>query len=86
MRGLRSERFIDARHRYDEIRDLYIKQLMFTWMEDSTTEATGASVNEQIDVFAKKAPEHATEFVLALLKIMEEDGDITSQHIPSRCS
>ena len=51
---------------------------MFTWMEDSTTEATGASVKEQIDIFAKKAPEHATEIVLAFLKIAEEDGDTTS--------
>ena len=64
--------------RYAEIRDLYIKQLTFTWMEDSTAEATGASVNEQIKIFAKKAPEHATEIVLAFLKIAEEDGNTTS--------
>ena len=64
--------------RYDEIRDLYIKQLAFTWMEDSTTEATRASANEQIDIFAKEAPERAAEIALALLKIAEEDGDTTS--------
>ena len=78
MGGLRSETCIDARCRYDEIRDLYIKQLAFAWMEDSTTEATRASVNEQIDIFAKDAPEHATEIVLALLKISDEDGDTIS--------
>ena len=43
-------------------------------MEDSTTEATRASVNEQIDIFAKEAPEQAAEIALALLKIAEEDG------------
>ena len=78
MGGLRSETCIDARCRYDEIRDLYIKQLAFTWMEESTTEATRTTVNEQIDIFAKDAPEHATEIVLALLKIADEDGDTIS--------
>ena len=78
MGGLRSETCIDARCRYDEIRDLYIKQLAFTWMEESTTEATRTNVNEQIDIFAKDAPEHATEIVLALLKIADEDGDTIS--------
>ena len=47
-------------------------------MEDSTTEATRASLNDQIDIFAKDAPEHATEIVLALSKIADEDGDTTS--------
>ena len=78
MGGRRSESRIDAMRRYDEIRDLYIKQLAFTWMEDSTTEATRTNVNEQIDIFAKEAPEHAKEIVLALLKIADEDGDTIS--------
>ena len=47
-------------------------------MEDPTTEATRESVDKQIDVFAKEEPEHATEIVFALLKIANEDGDITS--------
>ena len=47
-------------------------------MEDTTTEATRASVDKQIDIFAKEEPEHATEIVFALLKIANEDGDITS--------
>ena len=47
-------------------------------MEDTTTEATRASVDKQIDILAKEEPEHATEIVFALLKIANEDGDITS--------
>ncbi|KAF9641806.1 hypothetical protein BDM02DRAFT_3203210, partial [Thelephora ganbajun] len=38
---------------YDEIRSLYIEQLGFVWMEDSTTETTRASVDKKIDSFVE---------------------------------
>ena len=72
------EPYIDTRFRYDEIRDLYIKQLAFTLIEDSTTGVTCASVKKKIEDFAGEEFEHATEIGFALLKILNEDGDVTS--------
>lgn len=47
-------------------------------MEDSTTEATRASVDEKIDSFAEGDLEHATEILSALWEIVNNDGDITA--------
>ena len=74
----RSEPCVDAGCRYDEIRDLCIEQLAFTWLEDSTTEATRESVDEKIDLFATGKLEYAKEVVFALLEIAAEGNDVTS--------
>jgi hypothetical protein len=67
---------IDERHRYDEIRSLYVDQLASVWMEDSTTETTRASVDKKIDSFVEGDLEHATEMLSALWGIINGDGDI----------
>ena len=66
----------DGKDRYDEIRNLYIEQLAYVWMDDSTTEATRASVDMKIDSFVKGDLEHAAEAVSALLEIANKTGDI----------
>jgi len=63
-------------HRHDEIRNLYIQQLAYVWVEDSTTEATQASVEKKIDNFVEEGLEHATEMLSALWEIVNKDGDI----------
>ena len=64
------------RCRYDEVRNLYIRQLAFVWMEDSTTEMIRASVEKKIDSFAEGDLEHGTEIILALLDIATKEDDI----------
>ena len=63
-------------HRYDEIRNLYVDQLAFVWMEDSTMEATRISVDKKIDSFAEGDLEYAAEMLSALWEIANKDGDI----------
>jgi len=65
-----------GRHRHEEIRNLYIQQLAYTWIEDSTTETTRASVEKKIDSFVEEGLEHATEMLSALWEIVNKDGDI----------
>ena len=65
-------------HRYDEIRNLYVDQLAFVWMEDSTMETTRISVDKKIDSFAEGDLEYATEMFSALLEIVNKDGDVTA--------
>ncbi|KAF9645626.1 hypothetical protein BDM02DRAFT_3119977 [Thelephora ganbajun] len=60
-----------------EIRSLYIEQLGFVWMEDSTTETTRASIDKKIDNFVEGDLEHAAEMLSALWEIANKDGDIT---------
>ena len=74
---------LTERSRYDEIRSLYINQLAFTWMEDSKTETTRASVDNKIDSFFEGDLEHATEILSALWEIANKDGDIKA---PSKAS
>jgi len=62
--------------RYDEVRKLYIDQLAFVWMEDSTAEATRARVEEKIDGFAEGDYDHAAETLSALWEIATKDGDV----------
>ena len=64
--------------RYDEIRNLYIEQLAYVWVEDSTTEATRASVEKKIDDFVEEGLEHATEMLCALWEIVDREGDVTA--------
>jgi len=52
-------------------------------MEDSTTEATRATVDKNIDSFVKGDLEHATEAVSALLEIANKTGDIVTPSKPS---
>jgi len=47
-------------------------------MEDSTTEAIRAGVDEKIDSFYEGNLEHATEVLSALWEIVNKDGDITA--------
>ena len=79
----KSEPCVDAGCRYDEIRDLYIRQLAFTWLEDSTTQVTRESVDEKIDIFATGELEHAKEVVLALLEIANEGSEVKSPAVTS---
>ena len=67
---------LTERRRYDEIKSLYINQLASVWMEDSTTEATQASVEKKIDSFVEEGFEHATEMLSTLWEIVNKDGDI----------
>ena len=66
------------RFRHDEIRDTYIKQLAFTWIEDSTTGVACTRVKKKLEDFAGEEFGHATEIGFALLKVANEDGDVTS--------
>ena len=59
-----------------------IKQLALYWRQNSITEAIRASINKQVGIFVKEAPEHATEIVLALLEIPDEDDCIKSRAVP----
>ena len=72
------EPFVNAGCRYDEVRNLYIQQLAFAWLEDSTAGATRASVNKQIDIVAQGGLAHGREIVFELFKVANEDEDITS--------
>ena len=67
---------LTERGRHEEIRDLYIQQLASIWIEDSTTEATRASVEKKIDSFVEEGVEHATEMLSALWEIVNKEGDI----------
>ena len=75
---LLGEPCIDARCRYEEIRNMCLKQLALNWKENSTAAATRASVNKQLDTFTKEAPEQAMEIVLALLQVADEDDRVRS--------
>jgi len=67
---------LTGRRRHDEIRNLYIQQLAYIWVQDSTTEATQASVEKKIDSFVEEGHNHATEMLSALWEIVNKDGDI----------
>ena len=67
---------LTEKRRHDEIRSLYIEQLACTWKENSTMEATCASVDEKVESFAEGDLEYATEILSALWEIASKDGDI----------
>ena len=66
------------RCRYDDVRSLYVDQLAFTWLEDSTTEATRANVDKKIDSFVEGDLEHMMEMLSALWEIVNKDGDVNA--------
>lgn len=55
---------------------MYVQQLAFAWMEDTTAETTRASVKKRIQSFARGDLDHATEIISALWRIANEDGDV----------
>ena len=67
---------LKKRCRYDDVRSLYVDQLAFIWMEDSTTETTRARVDKKIDSFVEGDLEHAAEMLSTLWEIVNKDGDI----------
>lgn len=75
---------LTERHRYDEIRNLCVDQLASAWMEDSTTEATRASVDKMIDSFVDGGLDHATEMLSALWDILTTEGDIKAPPEPQK--
>ena len=58
------------------MRSLYVNQLAFDWVEDSTTEIIRIGVNKKIDSFGEGDLEYATEILSALWEIVNQDGDI----------
>jgi len=62
--------------RYNEIRSLYIQQLAYAWIEDSTMETTCTNVEEKVKSFAEGDLEHATDIISALWEIANKDGEI----------
>lgn len=66
------------RCRYDEIRNVYVKQLAFAWMEDLATEGTRTSVEQKVCSFVEGNIEHAAETLVALWDIASSDEDIAS--------
>lgn len=72
----RRRQHTDRRCRYNEIRSLYIEQLAFNLMEDSTTETTRASVEKKIDSFVEGGLEHTAEVLSTLWEILNKDGDV----------
>ena len=62
--------------RHEKIRSLYIEQLAYVWKENSTMEATCASVDEKIESFAEVDLKNAAEILSALWEIANKDGDI----------
>ncbi|KAF9785433.1 hypothetical protein BJ322DRAFT_830356 [Thelephora terrestris] len=69
------ESFSRFTSQYDEIRSLYVEQLAYTWVEDST-EATRTSIEKKVDSFVEGDLEHAAEMVSTLWKMVNKDGDI----------
>jgi hypothetical protein len=62
-------------HRYDEIRNLYVEQLAYVWVEDQT-EATRTNIEKKIDSFVEGDLEHAAEMVSGLWKIINQEGEV----------
>ena len=77
-RDYKNEWCVYAGCRYDEVRNLYIQQIAFAWLEDSTAGATRASVDKQIGIIAQGGLAHGREVVFELLKIANGDDDVTS--------
>jgi len=78
MHATEVDYILTERHRYDEIRNLYIDQLAFILMDDSTTEATRVGVDEKIDDFYGGDLEHATEALSALWEFVSKDETIAA--------
>jgi hypothetical protein len=55
---------------------MYIQQLAFVWMEDSTTETTCSGVKKKIEDFAGGDLKHAEEILSDLWEVANGDGDL----------
>jgi len=64
------------RGRYDEIRSLYIDQLVSVWMNNSTAITTRISLNSKFNSFSKGELGHATEMLSKLWEVINRDGEI----------
>jgi len=64
------------RGRYDEIRSLYVDQLVSVWMNNSTAMTTRISFNSNFDSFPKGELGHATEMLSTLWGVINRDGEI----------
>ncbi|KAF9779143.1 hypothetical protein BJ322DRAFT_442637 [Thelephora terrestris] len=69
---------------YDEIRRLYVEQLAFTWMKDSTSGASRTSVDENIDSFVKGNLKHAAAAMAEFWEIANKDGEIKGRVATSK--
>lgn len=74
---------LTERGSYDEIRNMYIDQLVSVWMEGLTADTIRASVRKKIGSFVEGSLEHATGVLLALWEIANNDDDIKA---PSKAS
>ena len=61
--------------RYDEVRKLYVDQLAYIWVGDST-EAIRTAVEKKVDSFVEGDLEHAAEAISALWTMVNQDGEI----------
>ncbi|KAF9785437.1 hypothetical protein BJ322DRAFT_830823 [Thelephora terrestris] len=71
------ESFSRFASQYDEIRSVYVEQLAYIWVDDST-EATRTSIEKKIDSFGEGNLEHAAEMVSALWKKVNTEGEVTA--------
>ena len=78
--------YADGVVRYDEIRSLYVDQLVSAWTQDSTTEATTVSIDKKIDSFGQGDLEYATEIFSTLWEIVNKDGEIKAPSTTSPAS
>ena len=67
---------LTGRGRYDEIRSLYIDQLVSVWMNSSTAITTRISFNSKFNSFAKGELGHATEMLSTLWEVINRDEEI----------
>ena len=77
---------LTGRHRYEEIRNLYISQLAYVWMDDPTAEVICASIDKKIDSFVEEGLDHATEMLSALWDIANNDDAKAPANTPSLVS
>ena len=68
----------DEGRRYDVVRNLYIKQLAFKWVDDSTASMTRSMVKTKITSFVQGNLGHASKVLYALLDIGTQDKEITA--------
>ena len=66
---------LTGRGRYDEIRSLYIDQLVSVCMNSSTAKTTRASFDNKVDSFAKGELKHATEMLSTFWEVINRDGE-----------
>ena len=76
-RVTKAYRQLTRKCRYVEIRNLYVAQLAYLWVGD-TTEAIRKSVEKKIDSFSEGDLGHATEMISALWKVANKDGKVAA--------